>query len=116
MSKHIRILWLLTIILVLSCQNGNIVPIFDAEKELGIWVDLWNTYDLTQVENIFITDNTVTYFSSEKEGLVKGFDAVVEHHRGFGFVEGGKETGNKLWLEDLNTQVHDSSVTVSGIW
>jgi hypothetical protein len=41
-----------------------------------------------------------TYFSSEKPGRIQGFEALMEHHRGFGFVPGGKTADNRLWLED----------------
>ncbi|OGD47839.1 hypothetical protein A3K69_05865 [Candidatus Bathyarchaeota archaeon RBG_16_57_9] len=71
------------------------------EKALEKWVGLWNSYDLNTVGDLFLTDDRVTYFSSEKRGLIKGFHALVEHHRGFGFVEGGRDAGNKLWLEDV---------------
>ncbi len=103
-------------LMIFSCGKTVDIPRFNTKKEVGIWVELWNTYDLSKVKEIFLNDNTVTYFSSEKEGLIKGMDAVLDHHEGFGFVEGGKTTGNKLWLEDINTQVHKTSVTVTGIW
>lgn len=77
---------------------------------------MWNSYDLSQVEKLFLNDSTVTYFSSEKEGLIKGFEAVIEHHKGFGFVEGGKVQSNKLWVEDVHTEVRSEVVVVSGIW
>ena len=71
------------------------------EKALEKWVGLWNSYDLNTVGDLFLTDDRVTYFSSEKRGLIKGFHALAEHHRGLGFVEGGRDAGNKLWLEDV---------------
>ena len=79
-------------------------------------LDFWNTYDLSQVEDLFLQDNRLTYFSSEKEGAILGFDAVFEHHKGFGFIPGGKDQPNKLWLEDLHFADFNSSVVVTAIW
>lgn len=89
---------------------------FDVEKHVAAWVKIWNTYDLDQVDVLFLQDDRLTYFSSEKEGVIVGIDAVREHHKGFGFVPGGKESPNKLWVEDLHTSVFDSTAVVTGIW
>jgi hypothetical protein len=83
---------------------------------LGSWVDLWNTYDLSKVDALFLTDDRVTYFSSEKEGLIRGIEAVREHHRGFGFVPGGKTSERELWVEDVNVVEHGHAAVVTGIW
>ena len=58
----------------------------------------------------------MTYFSSEKEGLIKGIEALRDHHQGFGFVDGGKDQPNKLWVEDLHTSNYGSVVSVMGLW
>ncbi len=58
----------------------------------------------------------VTYFSSEYEGLIKGYDNLVKHHEGFGFVDGGKDTGSKLWLEDVEIEEFDDMVLVKADW
>ena len=92
------------------------VPVFDTKAILGRWVSMWNTYDLTLVDSLFLTDSRLTYFSSEKEGLIQGLEAVREHHVGFGFVEGGKEQENELWLDDLQTQSFGDVVAVEGVW
>jgi hypothetical protein len=89
---------------------------FDAEKWVGKWVKIWNTYDLDQVDELFLQDNRLTYFSSEKEGAIIGIEKIREHHRGFGFVPGGKEQPNKLWVKDLHAVEFDSSAVVTGIW
>ncbi len=86
------------------------------EKALEKWVRLWNTYDLDMVEGLFLTDDRVTYFSSEKRGLIKGYEALMEHHRGFGFVEGGKDTGNRLWLEDVAVERFKKLAVVKADW
>jgi hypothetical protein len=86
------------------------------EKALERWVELWNTYDLNQVHDLFLTDDRVTYFSSEKRGLIKGFGALIEHHREFGFTEGGHVTGNRLWLEDVSIERFRGSAVVKADW
>jgi ketosteroid isomerase-like protein len=88
---------------------------FDA-KLIDNWVTLWNTYDLDEVHNLFLNDDRVTYFSSEKEGIVKGFQALIDHHQGFGFIKGGKSSLNKLWLEDVDIAVFNDSAIITGIW
>ena len=80
------------------------------------WVALWNNYRLEMVKNLFLNDERVTYFSSEKQGLIKGIDNLVEHHRGFGFIEGGKDTGNKLWLEDVEIEEFGDVTVVKADW
>ena len=85
-------------------------------KLVDEWVAIWNSYDLSKVPDLFLDDDRVTYFSSEKEGAVIGFDALLEHHREFGFVEGGKDSPNSLWLEDVHVAAYDSSAVVTAIW
>jgi len=80
------------------------------------WVEIWNNYNLDHVKDLFLTDDRVTYFSSEKQGLIKGFDNLVEHHREFGFIEGGKDTGNKLWLEDVEVEEFGDMMLVKADW
>jgi hypothetical protein len=88
----------------------------DTERALDEWVKIWNNYDLSQVRKLFLNDERVTYFSSEKEGLVKGIDKLVEHHREFGFVEGGKDTGNHLWLEGVDIERFGDVDVVKADW
>lgn len=80
------------------------------------WVSIWNTYDLSMVEKLFLNDSRVSYFSSEKKGLIKGIKALIKHHEGFGFVPGGKAQPNKLWLEDINIEVFDRTSIVTALW
>lgn len=80
------------------------------------WVKIWNNYNLDHVKDLFLTDDRVTYFSSEKQGLIKGFGNLVEHHREFGFIEGGKDTGNKLWLEDVEVEEFGDMGLVKADW
>jgi len=85
-------------------------------KIVDNWVKFWNTYDLNQVERLFLKDGRVTYFSSEKQGVIKGFEELVKHHEGFGFVKGGKIQSNKLWLEGIDIEDFGDSVIVCAIW
>ena len=89
---------------------------FETDALVQRWVDMWNSYDLSLVDELFLTDHRVSYFSSEKQGVIHGINAVREHHRGFGFVEGGKSQGSRLWVADIETDVLDGSAVVTGIW
>ncbi len=80
------------------------------------WASIWNTYDLSMVERLFIDDERVTYFSSEKRGLIKGIEALLRHHEEFGFVRGGKEQPNTLWLEDTQIEAYGDTVIVKADW
>jgi len=55
---------------------------------------MWNSYDLSMVDTLFLTDDRLTYLSSKMEGVIRGVENVREHHRGFGFVVGGKDQDN----------------------
>lgn len=72
-----------------------------AQELIKAWEKSWNTYDLDEVKKLFVNDSSVTYFSSERAGLIHGIDSLVRHHRGFGFVPGGKVSPNRLWLTDV---------------
>ncbi len=85
-------------------------------KLVDEWVRFWNTYDLDQMGKLFLMDGRVTYFSSEKQGVIKGYSALVKHHEGFGFVKGGKAQPNKLWLEDLDVEDFGDSALVCAVW
>jgi ketosteroid isomerase-like protein len=80
------------------------------------WVKIWNTYDLSRVRELFLNDGRVTYFSSEKEGLIMGIEALVKHHIEFGFVEGGKDQPNSLWLEDIEIEQFGDIAVVKADW
>ena len=87
-----------------------------SEKIVAEWVKIWNNYNLDMVPELFLDDERVTYFSSEKQGLIKGIDNLIKHHREFGFIEGGKDTGNRLWLEDVDIEEFGESVVVKADW
>jgi len=68
---------------------------------IAAWEKSWNTYDLNEVRRLFVSDTSVTYFSSERAGLIRGMDSLIVHHQRFGFVAGGKVSENRLWLSDV---------------
>ena len=85
-------------------------------KIIDDWVRFWNTFDLNQIEELFLKDDRVSYFSSEFENLIKGYDNLTKHHEGFGFVKGGKEIRSKLWLEEIDIEDLGDSAIVGAIW
>jgi hypothetical protein len=89
--------------------------VFD-RRLIDNWISIWNNYDLSKVGELFLNDSGVTYFSSEKQGIVRGIEALLKHHEEFGFVNGGKEQHNKLWLEDLTIDTFERSAVVTAIW
>ncbi|MFC1639983.1 hypothetical protein ACFL3B_04380 [Gemmatimonadota bacterium] len=101
---------------IAGCATTESVPAFDTDEYLSAWVNLWNTYDLSMVDDLFLTDSNVTYFSSEREGLIKGISAVRTHHEGFGFVPGGKVVEQELWVNDVHTATHGPTAIVTGVW
>jgi hypothetical protein len=99
-----------------GCDGGQSSQPFDAQSYVNAWVDLWNTYDLAQVDELSLTDSSVTYFSSEREGLITGIEAVRAHHEGFGFVSGGRAAEQDLWVEDIHSAVFWPAAIVTGVW
>lgn len=89
---------------------------FDAEAEVAKWVDLWATYDLNKLDDLFLQDERLTYFSSEYEGMMSGGVALREHHESFGFVEGGLEPEQELWVEDIRTTDLGGAHMIAAIW
>jgi ketosteroid isomerase-like protein len=88
----------------------------DIQELMDSWVAMWNSYDLKMVDKLFLQDSRVSYFSSEKEGLIQGIDAVRKHHAGFGFVDGGKIQENKLWVDEIQLSDFETTAVVAGIW
>jgi hypothetical protein len=77
---------------------------------------MWNSYDLDEVRELFLDDPRLTYFSSEKEGVIRGMEALLEHHRGFGFVSGGQEGSSRLWLEDIESDLYGDLAVITALW
>ena len=83
---------------------------------LDAWVELWGTYDLDRVHNIFLRDDSLSYFSSEFEGQLRGFERIVEHHRGFGFVPGGDPRDTKIWVREVQIDQFGDAALIGAIW
>ena len=83
---------------------------------LEAWVGLWRTYDLDLVSELFLRDDALTYFSSETEGLISGFERVVDHHRGFGFVSGGVAREQVIWVRDVRIDEFGGTALLAAIW
>ncbi len=88
----------------------------ESKQVIDKWLKLWETYDLNMLDDIFLQSDELTYFSSEKEGLMKGFKHLKPHHISFGFVEGGKAPEKALWLEKVETRIYEGSTMVGGVW
>lgn len=86
------------------------------ERLVARWERSWNSYDLREVDSVFWGDQSVTYFSSERAGLIQGIVALRQHHEGFGFVAGGKAVPTRLWLTDTTTRWHSGVATVLATW
>lgn len=80
------------------------------------WVAFWNSYDLDQLDALFVGADTITYFSSERGGLITGRAALRQHHAGFGFVSGGKPSANRLWLSEMAVRPASGAVLVLATW
>lgn len=89
---------------------------FDSESHVYAWLEFWKSYDLDQFDDLFLEDARLTYFSSEKEGLIHGYEAVREHHVGFDFVPGGRDSEQELWVENLDSSVYESGAIVTATW
>ncbi len=92
------------------------VEMHAVEGLLERWVAFWNSYDLDQFDALFVAGEQATYFSSEYDGLICGSVALRQHHVGFGFVPGGKRSGNRLWLSDTAIDWHGEVALVTAIF
>jgi hypothetical protein len=80
------------------------------------WLGMWREYDLDQVSELFVHDDALSYFPSDREGVIEGFGAVLEYHRGLGFISGGFDPENELWLEQVMIADFEDSAVVTAIW
>lgn len=83
---------------------------------LDAWVLSWNIYDIELMQSLFEKSSKTTYFSSEKAGRINGIEALTEHHRGFGFIAGGKTADNRLWLENVLPIENGNTAYVTADW
>lgn len=87
-----------------------------AQQALDAWLALWRRYDLDLLDEVFLRDRVLTYFASDAEGPIEGWDAVREYHRDRGFVSGGFAISDELWLEDALISDFEDSAVVSAVW
>jgi ketosteroid isomerase-like protein len=88
----------------------------ELEALIDDWVEMWNSYDLNQVRELFLDDSRLTYFSSEKQGILRGMDALITHHEGFGFIPGGDDRSSRLWLESVEIDLLGEVAVITGTW
>jgi imidazolonepropionase-like amidohydrolase/ketosteroid isomerase-like protein len=80
------------------------------------WLAMWRRYDLDRVRDLFLDDDALTYFPSDREGLITGIDAVLAYHEELGFAPGGFEPDDELWLEDVTVANLGESAVIGAIW
>jgi imidazolonepropionase-like amidohydrolase len=80
------------------------------------WLSMWREYDLDRLSELFVNDDALSYFPSDREGVIEGFAAVEEYHRGLGFTSGGFEPENEMWLEQVTISDFDDSAVVTAVW
>ena len=86
------------------------------EDTLKTWTVMGNMSDLTLLYSLFSVNPAPSYFSSEKKGLIRGLEPLVEHHKGFGFTAGGKAQDSRLWLEEVRVQPLGTAAFVTARW
>ena len=87
-----------------------------AQQALDAWLALWRRYDLDQLGDVFLQDRVLTYFASDSEGVIQGWDAVRAYHEDRGFVSGGFSITEELWLEDALISDFEDTAIVSAVW
>jgi hypothetical protein len=102
-------------------DDGDIVrtrsPGADSPTELiDAWLAMWRRYDLDRVRDLFLDAEAVTYFPSDEEGLITGFDAVLAYHEGQGFTSGGFQPDGELWLERVTIADLGESTVIGAVW
>lgn len=88
----------------------------DAGALIADWLHAWNTRDLTAVERLFLPDSTVTYFSSEWEGPIRGPAEVRRHHVRMGFALEPSRPGQELWVEQLESRPYGATIVATAMW
>jgi ketosteroid isomerase-like protein len=80
------------------------------------WLAMWQRYDLDRVADLFVNDDALTYFPSDREGLIEGFAAVRAYLEDLGFVSGGFQPESEMWLEQVNVSDFGESAVVGAVW
>jgi len=87
-----------------------------AQALLDNWVAMWREYDLDRVADLFVVDDALTYFPSDREGVIQGYSAVHAYLAGLGFISGGFEPQNEMWFEQIAVSDFGESAVVSAVW
>jgi imidazolonepropionase-like amidohydrolase len=87
-----------------------------ASQALEFWLSLWRSFDLDIMDDLFLRDPALTYFATDSEGQLEGFDAVRTYHLDRGFVSGGAPPEAELWLEDALVADFDDSAVITAVW
>jgi imidazolonepropionase-like amidohydrolase len=83
---------------------------------LDDWLGMWARYDLDRVGDLFLNADALTYFPSDEEGLLTGFQAVRDYHERQGFTSGGFDPEGELWLEDVTIADLGESAVIGAVW
>ena len=82
-TKNILLCIFLSLIVTTALSAVNVVNESsgdnDVQELIASWVAMWNSYDLAMVDKLFLQDSRVSYFSSEKEGLIQGIDRTMKN-------------------------------------
>ncbi|MGD8602754.1 MAG: amidohydrolase family protein, partial [Gemmatimonadota bacterium] len=83
---------------------------------LDAWLAMWSRYDLDGVGDLFLHADALTYFPSDEQQLITGFDDVLAYHEALGFTPGGFEPEDELWLEDVTIADFGESAVIGAVW
>lgn len=83
---------------------------------LDRWAAMWQRYDLDAVAELFANDDALSYFASDREGLIRGYDDVHGYLEGLGFVSGGFEPEREMWFEQVSLSDFGESAVAGGVW
>ena len=85
-------------------------------EALEAWLAAWRSYDLDRLDDIFLEEDDLTFFPSDGQEVLRGYDAVEAWHRAQGFVPGGFAPQEELWLEDVVVANFDRSAVITAVW
>jgi len=86
------------------------------QDALDGWLRAWRRYDLDGLADVLLQDRALTYFANDEEGTLEGFDAVRAYYEGLGFVSGGFQPENELWLQDVLVADFEETAVISAVW
>ncbi|MEX2048216.1 MAG: amidohydrolase family protein [Gemmatimonadota bacterium] len=102
-----------------TVANTAPAPIASTETPralLDSWLAMWGRYDLAPLRELFIASDALTYFPSDRQELISGFDDVRNYHADLGFVVGGFQPESELWLEGVTISDFEESAVIGAVW